>query len=127
MSHRTSFNSSHKDKIRKDFFAAQDCKATSETDKHTVHCLDYIRYALQCHADSNLEYRVPSGTRDVAFTGYGKHQCQDFDGVFCFAEKWRVYGGESASERVKISKAETIPGRVINYDYVSSRGDLEPR
>lgn len=87
-----------------------------------MHCLDYIRQALQCHADTNLEYRV-SGTGDAAFTGYSEHQCREFDRVFRFAEEWRVYDGKNASERIKISEEETIPGRVINYDYVSSQRD----
>ena len=90
-----------------------------------MHCLDYIRQALQCHADTNLEYRVASGTGDAAFTGYSEHLCRDFDGVLHFAEKWRVYDGKNASERTKISE-EIMPGRIINYDYVSSRGDPEP-
>ncbi len=119
-------NSSHKDNIRKNYFAAQDCTATSKTDKHTVHCLDYIRQALQCHADTNLEYRV-SGTGDAAFTGYSVHECRDFDRVFRFAEKWRVYDGKNSSERIKISEEDTTPGRVINYDDVSSLGHPEPR
>ena len=118
---------SHKDTIRQEYFAAQDCTATSETDKHVVHCLDYVRQALQCHADTNLEFRVVLGTGDAAFTGYSGHQCRDFDRVFRFAEKWRVYDGKNASERIKISEEETIPGRVINYDYVSSRGDPVPQ
>lgn len=46
--------------------------------------------------------------------------------IFSFAEKWRVYDGKNASKRIKISEEETIPGRVINYDYISSRGDPEP-
>ena len=87
-----------------------------------MHCLDYIRQALQCHADTNLEFR----TKDATFTGYGEHQCRDLDRVFSFAEEWRVYDGKDNNERIKISEAETIPGRVINYDYISSRGDPEP-
>lgn len=113
--------------IRKNYFAGQQRAATTETDKHMVHCLDYIRQALQCHVDTNLEFRVALGTRDAAFTGYGEHKCRDFDRVFRFAEKWRVYDGKNASEWIKISDEETIPGRVINYDYVSSRGDPEPK
>ena len=80
--------------IRKTYFEArEDCSAAeSENDKHMVHCLDYLRQALQCHADTNLEYRVVSGsgTGDVGFTGYGEHKCRDFERVFRFAEEWRV-------------------------------------
>ena len=92
-----------------------------------VHCLDYIRQALQCQADTNLEYRVVSESGDAAFTGYSEHQCRDFEKVFRFAEKWRVYDGKNASQWIKISEEETTPGRVINYDYISSRGDSEPK
>lgn len=99
---------------------------TSENDKHILHCLDYVRQALQCQVDTNLEYRVASGTGDAAFTGYSEHQCRDFEGEFRFAEQWRVYNGKDASEWIKISEEETVPGRVINYDYISSRGDSKP-
>lgn len=92
-----------------------------------VHCLDYIRQALQCQADTNLEYRVAPETGGAAFTGYSEHRCRDFERVFRFAEKWRVYDGKNASEWIKISEEESIPGRVINYDYISSRGDPEPK
>ena len=112
--------------IRRNYFAARDCAAGSEGDRHVVHCLDYIRQALQCHADTNLEYRIVSETGNVGFTGYGEHRCRDFERVFRFAEEWRVYEGKDDSERVKISEGEMMPGRVIDYDYVSSRGDPEP-
>ena len=95
-------------------------------EKHVVHCLDYIRQVLQCHVDTNLEYQVVSETGHAAFTGYGEHQCRDFERGFRFAEKWRVYDGKNASERIKISDEEAIAGRVINYGYISSRGDPEP-
>ena len=118
--------------IRKTYFAAREnCSASkSENDKHILHCLDYLRQALQCHADTNTEYRVLSpsgtGTRDVGFTGYGEHKCRDFERVFRFAEEWRVYEGKNESERVRVSEEEEmVRGRVIDYDYVSSRGDGE--
>ena len=54
------------------------------------------------------------------------HQCRDYDQIHAFAEKWRVFNGQTVKERKKISEEENIPGRVINYDYVSSRGDHVP-
>ena len=115
-----------KDIIRKNYYAARNCTAGSETDKHVVHCLDYIRQALQCHADTNLEFRVVAATGEAAFTGYGEHRCRDFERVVRFAEEWRVYDGKSDGERVRISREEMVHARVIHYDYVSSRGDAEP-
>ena len=136
-----------KDMIRKNHFAARDdCTARrnrddddeeeeeKSDDKHTVHCLDYICQALQCHADTNLEYRViPSSSsssssektaekkkkkkEEAGFTGYGEHQCRDFERVFRFAEEWRVYEGKNESRRVKVSEEEMMMhGRVIDYD-----------
>ena len=67
-------------------------------------------------------YRV-SGTGVVAFTGYSEHQCREVDRFFRFTDKWRVYDGKNASESIKISEEETIPGRVVNYDHVSYRRD----
>lgn len=116
------------DMIRKTYFTArEDCSAASgENDRHTVHCLDYLRQALQCHADTNLEYRVVSGTgTGTGFTGYSEHKCRDFERVFRFAEEWRVYEGKNGSERVRVSEGEMGVGRVIDYDYVSSRGGGE--
>ena len=93
-----------------------DAPRTEDMDQHMVHCLDYIRQALQCHADMNLEYRVMSETGDEAFTGYSEHQCRDYERAFRFAEEWRVYNGKNDSERTKISKEEMVSVRVINYD-----------
>ena len=41
--------------------------------------------------------------------------------MFRFAEEWRVYEGkEDEGEGVKVEN----PGRVINYDFVSSKGAM---
>lgn len=109
--------------IREAYFGALHGSATNQTTHHVNHCLDYLRQALICHADANLEYRVASESGDAAPTGYGEHQCQDFDALFDFAEAWRVWNGKSGAERAKISEQENPAGRVINYDYISSRGD----
>lgn len=59
----------------------------------------------------------------MGFTGYSEHQCRDFERVFRFAEEWRVYEGKNGSERVRVSEGEGEMGvgRVIDYEYVSSR------
>ena len=84
--------------------------------KHILHCLDYLRLSLQCHADTNLEYRVISPTSSSSsssgtlgdgkgnaqasgFTGYGEHRCRDFERVFRFAEEWRVFEGKDEKGR----------------------------
>ena len=69
-----------------------------------------------------MVFRV-SGTGDAAFTGYSEHQCREVDRFFHFADEWRVYDGKNASQLIKISEEETIPGRVVNYDHVLSRRD----
>lgn len=78
-----------------------------------------------CQADTNLEYRQYDKTLDQLETpGWGEKHCRDFEGLFEFAEKWRVYNGKSPQERGKIE--EDALGRDLHYDYVSSRGDPLP-
>jgi hypothetical protein len=53
---------------------------------HIQHCFDYIRQALMCAADTNLE--VLDHETHVT-NGWGrKKQCRNFDDVFAWAEKW---------------------------------------
>ena len=80
-----------------------------------------------CHVDTNLEHREQDeGTDQIGTSGYSQHQCRNFDEAFAFAEKWRVWNGKSRPEQARITDEENIPGRIINYDYVSSRGDPVP-
>ncbi|KAF2133883.1 hypothetical protein P153DRAFT_306518 [Dothidotthia symphoricarpi CBS 119687] len=61
---------------------------------HIKHCFDYLRQALMCAVDTNLE--------DVKFTPGGEHgnaegwgtrrTCRDYAGVKEWAERWRVTG-----------------------------------
>lgn len=79
-----------------------------------------------CEADSNLEYRRVNEEGGITASGYGEHRCRDYHKVFNFAEEWRVWEGKSAVAKTKISESQNVPNRVINYDYVSSRGDSKP-
>ncbi len=82
-----------------------------------MHCLDYIRQALQCHTDTNLEFRKTSETGEVGFTGYGEHRCRDFDAVVRFAEEWRVFDGKSDGEE------EMVREGAVEYDFTERMGD----
>ena len=95
--------------------------------QHVHHCLEYLRQSIMCNADTNLERRtVNNMTGMSSVTGYGNHQCRDYDELFVFAERYRVWNGKSETEKKNISDDENVPGRVIHYDYLSSRGDAVP-
>jgi hypothetical protein len=54
--------------------------------EHIQHCFDYLRQALMCAADTNLE--VLNHTTHLT-NGWGqKKQCRDYESVFSWAEKW---------------------------------------
>ena len=54
---------------------------------HLRHCFDYLRRALMCAADTNLEYVNPETD---ATTGWGyPRMCRDFESVKEFAEIWK--------------------------------------
>lgn len=61
---------------------------------HTEHCLDYIRQALMCCADSTIEWPVlkqHDGHVHGDVNGYGvTHQCRDWDGLSAFAVQSRA-------------------------------------
>ncbi|KAK0621568.1 hypothetical protein B0T17DRAFT_617998 [Bombardia bombarda] len=54
---------------------------------HVRHCFDYIRQALMCAADTNLEV-VDEETHLTNGWGQPK-QCRDYDGILEFAERYR--------------------------------------
>ena len=65
---------------------------------HVAHCFDYLRQALMCAADSNLEDVVvmddESGTPVEGAPGWGtKRVCRDFEGLRAWSEKWRAGEG----------------------------------
>lgn len=54
---------------------------------HIRHCFDYLRHALMCAADTNLE-TVDEETHTT--TGWGsERQCRDYARVLAWAERWR--------------------------------------
>lgn len=53
---------------------------------HIRHCFDYLRQALMCAADTNMEVLDPE-THTTSGWGQGK-QCRDYDEVVMWAEKW---------------------------------------
>lgn len=55
---------------------------------HTVHCFDYLRQAIMCAADSNLEVYNAEAHHVDAF-GIDK-QCRDLSVVDEWAVKWRT-------------------------------------
>ncbi|CZR64194.1 uncharacterized protein PAC_14092 [Phialocephala subalpina] len=87
----------------------------SKTPWHVAHCLEYLRNALLCHADTNLEYTQHSRSERGAMAGFDTktpHMCRDYSKVFQFAERWRVYDGKDMGERRPIENEE---GREIHY------------
>ena len=69
--------------------------------KHTLHCIDYLRQALICHADMTL---VSTG-KDLEFDHAPPRQCRDFDAVLGWVmdrrydyNKW-LNGIDSEAER----------------------------
>lgn len=44
---------------------------------HTLHCIDFLRRVLMCHADLTLF----DSSIDPGFTGYGSRQCMDWEAV----------------------------------------------
>ena len=54
---------------------------------HIHHCFDYLRQALMCAADTNLEVL----DRETRLTdGWGsERKCRDYQGVSRWAEEWR--------------------------------------
>lgn len=69
---------------------------------HLAHCFDYIRQALMCAADSNLEEVVTmddeNGMPLTGTEGWGsKRVCRDFGQLWEWSEKWRSREGGGIS------------------------------
>ncbi|PHH90571.1 hypothetical protein CDD83_3258 [Cordyceps sp. RAO-2017] len=53
---------------------------------HIRHCFDYLRQALMCAADTNLE---PINLETRAVNGWGvERKCRDYEAIKDWAEKW---------------------------------------
>ncbi|TGO25447.1 hypothetical protein BPAE_0080g00390 [Botrytis paeoniae] len=69
-----------------DPFLEQKAAHTHIETAHQKHCFDYLRRAIMCAADTNLEYVDPV-TDDT--TGWGSERvCRSFEDVKGWAEKW---------------------------------------
>ncbi|KAF7867203.1 hypothetical protein EAF04_005286 [Stromatinia cepivora] len=56
---------------------------------HIRHCFDYLRHALMCAADTNLE---PVNWKYGGVTGWGfDRTCRSYDAVVAYAEQWRTH------------------------------------
>ncbi|KAF2024504.1 hypothetical protein EK21DRAFT_104617 [Setomelanomma holmii] len=65
---------------------------------HIAHCFDYLRQALQCAADSNLEDVIEKKNEEGEITqeapGWGGTRvCRDFEGLREWSAKWRAGEG----------------------------------
>lgn len=116
------------DTLRRSFYAAVDHAVDTHTTHHAQHCLEYLRQAIICNGDANLEYREADPATGVLSTpGYSLHHCRDFAKLYHFAERWRVWNGKNRSEQTKVEEGDDVAVRAkIYYDYVSSRGDAAP-
>lgn len=61
---------------------------------HVRHCFDYLRQALMCAADTNLE---PVDLELRGATGWGyERTCRNFQVVKDWSDRWRSWGPESS-------------------------------
>ncbi|TEY77425.1 hypothetical protein BOTCAL_0055g00330 [Botryotinia calthae] len=75
-----------------DPFLEQKAAHTHIETAHQKHCFDYLRRAIMCAADTNLEYVDPV-TDDT--TGWGSERvCRSFEDVKGWAERWANGTGE---------------------------------
>lgn len=62
---------------------------------HVKHCFEYLRQAIMCAADTNLEpVSVDLDGNTVTEPWMGERVCRDWEGVRMWAEKWHVGDGE---------------------------------
>ena len=63
---------------------------------HLRHCFDYLRQALVCTADTNLE---PVDWELGGVTGWKyERKCRDFEVVKAWADEWRSWPDEEDGE-----------------------------
>ena len=84
---------------------------------HMKHCIEYLRHSIMCNADMNIEHRDLSADEfgKKHTTGWETHFCRDYQEIFKFAEKWRIWDGKTKETQRKITNLEVIGGRIINY------------
>lgn len=79
--------------------------------QHTSHCVEYLRQAILCNADTSME----GETGVDGEVGWGqKHVCKDYDALMAFAEE-RSAWDLRANRHPNITADPTDRG---NYDLV---------
>ncbi|KAJ0328802.1 hypothetical protein COL5a_004587 [Colletotrichum fioriniae] len=61
---------------------------------HLSHCWDFVRQAIQCRADTTIEWQVSDELSGSLGWGY-QHQCYDYDALLAWAEEHR-WGDEQS-------------------------------
>ncbi|KAK1546116.1 hypothetical protein CPAR01_00083 [Colletotrichum paranaense] len=61
---------------------------------HLGHCWDFVRQAIQCRADTTIEWQVSDELSGSLGWGY-QHQCYDYDALLVWAEEHR-WGDEQS-------------------------------
>ncbi|OOO05259.1 Protein of unknown function DUF3328 [Aspergillus oryzae] len=75
---------------REGYYAAREGNLDQVYAAHLMHCWDYLRQAIMCHADTTLEW-IPAPPNDKGSTGWGvEHTCGDFDAIARWAEDNRL-------------------------------------
>ncbi|KAF1971707.1 hypothetical protein BU23DRAFT_555875 [Bimuria novae-zelandiae CBS 107.79] len=64
-------------------------------DKHTLHCINYIRQQIMCHSDTTL-----GGTDDVHYSLNKGHQCRDYEAVVRWTKNHEWTGHEKWIEKM---------------------------
>ncbi|PYH93998.1 hypothetical protein BO71DRAFT_399247 [Aspergillus ellipticus CBS 707.79] len=74
----------------------RDTHVNTHGSAHVAHCVDYLRQAIMCAADTTPEKaRVVNGTVQQDTDGWGVvHQCRDWDEVYEFAKTNRAFESE---------------------------------
>ncbi|KAE8340445.1 hypothetical protein BDV24DRAFT_175336 [Aspergillus arachidicola] len=75
---------------REGYYAAREGNLDQVNAAHLMHCWDYLRQAVMCHADTTLEW-IPAPPNDKGSTGWGvEHTCGDYDAIARWAEDNRL-------------------------------------
>lgn len=70
--------------------------------QHVLHCVNWIRQALMCNADLNLDHSI----NDFFEFGNGNvHICKDFEAVKRWSEKNRFQGLKEMVKQEKMKNA----------------------
>ncbi|KAK1524358.1 uncharacterized protein CCOS01_09445 [Colletotrichum costaricense] len=76
------------------FRLLRDGNSTEIDLEHLGHCWDFVRQAIQCRADTTIEWQVSDELSGSLGWGY-QHQCYDYDALLAWAEE-RRWGDEQS-------------------------------